>query len=201
MKLTVVSLSSLSGWFGSGASIAGIVGGLSLSILADTRRFRHSLKALIILSLIGCSLAILWFELSVQTLFYDRAILPSNAATIGLSTALAGLCSGAAVPLIYESLAEIMFPLPESLSASILVQLMNVTALVLLFLAPGRSQLMNFLVLVVVVVGILVIGLARFTYQRRDEDERRRLEKEQTSIIEEEEANLSPDESHYGTFS
>lgn len=144
------------------------------------------------MSLIGCSLAILWFELSVQTFFYDRAILSSNAVTIGLSTALAGLCSGAAVPLIYEALAEIMYPLPESLSASILVQLMNVAALVLLFLAPGRSQLVNLLVLVVVIVGILMVVLARFTYKRRDEDERQRLEKEQEQLI---------DESHYRTFS
>src|ERR1700730_11886526 len=99
----------LLGWFGFGSLIAGIVGALFLGSLADTRRFQHSLKALIIISFIGCLLSIVWFELSVHTFFYDKPILPSTAATIGLSTALVGLFAGAALPLIYEAIAEIMF--------------------------------------------------------------------------------------------
>ncbi|CAF2660800.1 unnamed protein product [Rotaria sp. Silwood2] len=193
------------GWFGFGSSIAGIIGGLFLSSLADTRRFQHSLKALIMIAYIACLLSILWFELSVQSFFFDKPILPSNAATIGLSTALAGLFSGAASPLIYEAVAEIMFPLPESLSASILVQWINVASLILLFIAPNRNKLMNLLVLVVIIMCVLMIILARFTYKRRDEDERKRLEKEQHQMLDED--SLNPcnnsiiDESQYGTFS
>ncbi|CAF4592864.1 unnamed protein product, partial [Rotaria magnacalcarata] len=121
-------------WFAFGSSIAGIIGGLFLSFLADTRRFQHSLKALILISYVICLFATIWFELSVRTSFFNRPILPSNAITIGLSTAFAGLFSAAPTTLIYEALAEIMFPLPESLSASILVQWFNVTGLVLLFI-------------------------------------------------------------------
>jgi hypothetical protein len=146
------------------------------------RCFQHSLKMLIAVSLIGCLLATVWFELSVHTFFYEQPILSSTAVTIGLSTALAGLFYGAASPLVYEALAEIMFPLPESLSASILVQWNNIAALVLLFIAPNRDKLMNLLVLISIVVGILMVTFTRFTYKRRDEDERKRREKEQNLI-------------------
>jgi cbb3-type cytochrome oxidase subunit 3 len=178
---------------------------LFLSVLADKRRFQHSLKALIVISFVGCLLAIIWFELSVHTFFYDKPILPSTALTIGLSTALAGLFAGAALPLIYEAIAEIMYPLPESLSASILVQLNNITALVLLFVAPNRDDLMNLLVLIVTIVCILMIVFARFSYKRRDEDERKRLEKEEEQIIDDENLNSqingTINEPQYGTFS
>ncbi|UJR27517.1 hypothetical protein I4U23_008801 [Adineta vaga] len=177
------------GWFGFGSTIAAIVGGLCLGHLADTRRFQHSLKILILISLIGCLLAIVWFELCVHSLFYDKHILSSTVVTIGLSTGLAGLFSGAASPLIYEALAEIMYPLPESLSASILVQWINIVTLIFLFVAPNRDKLVNFLVLIVCSVCILIILVTRFTYRRRDEDERKRLEKDQNQIINENNLN------------
>ena len=185
--------------------MAGIVGGLFLSCVADIRRFQHSLKTLILISYVCCTLSVVWFELSVHTFFYDKPILSSNAATIGLSTALAGLFSGAAIPLMYEAVAEIMYPLPESLSASILVQWINITSSILLFIAPNHYKLVNLLVLIILIVCILLVSMARFTYKRRDEDERRRLETEQNQILNRE--NLNPDdnniinESQYGTFS
>jgi Ca2+/Na+ antiporter len=176
-----------------------------MSVLADKRRFQHSLKALIVISSVGCLLAIIWFELSVHTFFYDKPILPSTAATIGLSTTLVGLFSNAALPLIYEAIAEIMYPLPESLSASILVQWGNVVSLIFLFIAPNRYKLMNLLVLIVMVVAILMIVFARFSYKRRDEDERKRVEKEQEQIIDHENLNSQINgiinEPQYGTFS
>ncbi|CAF3487171.1 unnamed protein product [Adineta steineri] len=193
------------GWFGFGSSIAGIVGGLAFSVLADTRRFQHSLKILIVTSLTACVVSILWFELSVHTFFYDKPILPSTAVTIGLSTALIGLFYGASQPLVYEAIAEIMFPLPESLSASILVQFNNIVALILLFIAPGRDNLMNLLVLIIIFACIIMVVLARFSYRRRDEDERKRLEKEQYQILNQNNLNASRNgilsEPAYGTFS
>ncbi|CAF1424258.1 unnamed protein product [Adineta steineri] len=193
------------GWFGFGSSIAGIVGGLAFSVLADTRRFQHSLKILIVTSLTACVVSILWFELSVHTFFYDKPILPSTAVTIGLSTALIGLFYGASQPLVYEAIAEIMFPLPESLSASILVQFNNIVALILLFIAPGRDNLMNLLVLIIIFACIIMVVLARFSYRRRDEDERKRLEKEQDQILNQNNLNASRNgilsEPAYGTFS
>lgn len=191
------------GWFGFGSSLAGIIGGLILSHFADTPRFWHSLKILILISFSASVLAIIWFELSVHTFFYDEPILPSTVTTIGLSTALAGLFYGAASPLIYEALAEIMFPLPESLSASILVQWVNISGLILLFIAPNRYKLMNLLVLIFMVICIVMVAFARISYKRRDEDERKRLEKEQEQItghINSATVNGSLNEADYGTF-
>ncbi|CAF3323271.1 unnamed protein product [Rotaria socialis] len=123
---------------------------------------------------------------------------------IGLSTAIAGLFSGAATPLIYEALAEIMFSLSESLSASILVQWINIISLIFLFVAPNRDKLVNFLVLVVGVSCIVMVVLTRFTYRRRDEDERQRVEKEQNQAAKENNTslriNITINEQSYGTF-
>ncbi|UJR21652.1 hypothetical protein I4U23_024729 [Adineta vaga] len=192
------------GWFGFASSIAGISGSLFLSHVADTRRFRYSLKMLIVVSFVACVIAIIWFELSVHTFFYNEPILPSTAITIGLSTALAGLFYGAASPLIYEALAEIMFPLPESLSASILVQWVNVAALIFLFIAPNRAKLMNLLVLISMIACIIMVVFTRFSYRRRDEDERKRLEKEQNQISDPDNSNSnvnsSINQAAYGTF-
>ena len=142
------------------------------------RRFQRSLKLLIIVALIGCFLSIIWFELSVHTLFYDGPILASTPVTIGLSITLAGLFQGASAPLIFEALAEIMFPLPESLSALAINQWNNVSGLILLFLAPNRYKLMNLLVLIVIGLCIIMTYLARVVYRRRDEDQRKLSEQQ-----------------------
>ena len=122
-----------------------------------------------------------------------------------MSTGLSGLFAGAAASLVYEAVAEIMFPLPESLSASILVLGMNVVTLVFLFVAPNRDKLVNFMVLVVIVVCILAVSLTRFTYRRRDEDERKRLEAEQNQLYGEIQPhaliNDTITQASYGTFS
>ena len=175
-----------------------------MGYLADLRRFQHSLKILIVTVLIACIVAIVWFELSVKSIFYDKHILPSTIATIGLSTGLAGLFSGAAGPLIYEALAEIMYPLPESLSTSILVQWINVVTLIFLFVAPNREKLVNFLVLIVMVASVILILFTRFSYRRRDEDERKRIEKERNLLIHDtninQPINETTDDRQYGTF-
>ena len=102
---------------------------------------------------------------------------------MGASIALAGLFQGASSPLIFEALAEVMFPLPESLSSLAINQWNNVSALVLLFLAPNRYKLMNLLVLIVTGSCVLMIGLVRVTYKRRDEDRRKLLENQQASVL------------------
>jgi hypothetical protein len=193
------------GWFGFGASISGILGSLFLSALADRRRFQHSLKLLIVTTFFCCLIATIWFELSVPTYFYAKPILPSTVVTMGITTALVGLFYNAAIPLIYEAIAEIMYPLPESLSTSILVQLFNVVGLILLFIAPNRSELMNLIVLITSVVSLVMILMARFSYKRRDEDERKRLETEQEQVRNHNDINSQiygiNNEVQYGTFS
>jgi len=156
--------------------LAGIVGALCLGAIADTPRFRRSLKTFILICFVGCLLSVLWLQLSVRSVFFDKPLIGSTQVTIGFALALAGLFQGAASPLIYESLAEIMFPLPESLSACILVQWNNVTSVALLFVAAGRYKLINLLVLIVIAVSMIMIAFARVSYRRQDEDERKRKE-------------------------
>lgn len=194
------------GWFGFSSSVAGIAGGLGLSYLADRHYFNHSLKVLIMISLIASTLCIVWFELCVPSIFYDHDILSSTVITIGLSTGLAGLFAGAVLPLILEALAEITHPLPESLSASILVECVNIATLILLFIAPKRDKIINFSVLVIMILCIILVLLTRFTYRRRDEDERKRIEKEQNQTTNtyydmDQSSNHIINRSQYGTFS
>lgn len=109
----------------------------------------------------------------VRTIFYDQPILKPTSTTITLAVILVGFFQGSAAPLVYEALAEITFPLPESLSASVLVQINNVTALVLLFIPPTLYQLMNFLIVVTVSGCILMMAFIHIDYKRLNEDERK----------------------------
>ncbi|CAF3977259.1 unnamed protein product [Adineta steineri] len=181
------------GWFGFFSSLAGIIGALCLGVLADTPRFRRRLKMLILISFIGCFLSVLWFQLSVRSIFYHAPILGSTQFTIGLSLSLAGLFQGAVSPLIYEGLAEIMYPLPESLSASILVQWNNIACVSLLFIASKQYILINLLVLIVIAISIIMIIFARIIYRRQDEEEQK---KNKTIIGIEMDRNVSTIESH-----
>jgi len=188
------------------STIAGIFGGAAFGALGDLRYFQHSVKMLVIFALVACTISITWFELYVPSIFYDKFILHSSEATMALAITLAGLFSGAAAPLIYEALAEITYPLHESLSASILVQWINVSTLIFLFIAPGRETLVDFLVLIVMIISVVLVLFTRFTYQRRDEDERKRLEKEQLLQGTNEDINqainaINDERQQYGTFS
>ena len=143
--------------------------------MADIPRFHRSFKILIIISFVCYFLASVWFNLSIHSIFYDKPLLPTNSVAIAFAVILAGLFQGAASPLTYETLAEIMYPLPESLSASILVQFINVTSLILLFIAPDRYKVVNFAILIIIAIGIILASLTRFTYKRRDADRTKRL--------------------------
>ncbi|CAF0954686.1 unnamed protein product [Adineta steineri] len=185
------------GWFSFGSSIAGNIGGLCFAALADTHSCRRSFKLLINVSCICCFLSVVWFLSMVHTFFYDKPIISSTSITIGLSVGLAGLFQGAGLPLFYEALAEIMFPLPESLSAAILVQWSNIIGLILVFIAPNRGELVNLLVLIICGICIIMISCARFTYKRRDEDERKQHIEH---ILDNSEDNII-NETKYGTIS
>ncbi|CAF1201526.1 unnamed protein product [Didymodactylos carnosus] len=170
------------GWFGFGFAMATMIGGLIVSTMADSKYFQRLLKLLILISLFCSLLCCLWFQLSVRTIFSKKPILKPSTVSIGLSLAFTGLFQGAANPLIYECLAEIMYPLPESLSASILVEWINIIVLIFLFIAPDRTVLMNFLVLLTTFLSIIMILFVKIQYKRRDEDERKKLEKQQETV-------------------
>jgi hypothetical protein len=153
--------------------LAAIVGGLCSGVLADTDYWRRSFKLIIVTTLVLCFAAIVWFQLLVRTVVSDVPLLTPTIGSVAGSVILAGFFQGSALPLIYEALAETMFPLPESLSASVLVQLNNITALLLLFIPPDLYKLMNLLVMLAVGASIGMAAFLHIDYKRRNEEERK----------------------------
>ena len=146
--------------------------GLAIGALADLPRFQRSLKLLLLVNLSISFLFCLLFQLSVNTVLWpNRPPLPSSDVSIGILLSLVGLFSGAASPLIFECLAEMMHPLPESLTASIYVQFYNIFSLIFVAIAPGRFKLMNLFALLAIAATIGMVACARVTYKRKDQDE------------------------------
>ncbi|CAF2797106.1 unnamed protein product [Rotaria sp. Silwood2] len=167
------------GWFGFGQTVATIIGSLIMGYIADLPRFQRSFKLLILISLTFCFIFCLFFQLSVRTVIWpNKPILPSSSTSIGILLSITGFFFGATSPLFYESLAEIMHPLPESVTTSMLVYFFNVVILCFLAMAPKRYKLMNLLVLLMIGICILMVSCARFTYKRKDEELRKKREQE-----------------------
>jgi uncharacterized membrane protein YjdF len=64
-----------------------------------------------------------------------------------------------------------MHPLPESLTASVYIELLNVVSLVFLAMAPNRYKLMNLFVLLMMAIDIVLVICARVTYKRKDAEQ------------------------------
>ena len=140
-----------------------------MGYVGDLPRFHRSFQSLILISLAFCFLFCFLFQLSVRTpMWPGRALIPSSSASIGIFLSISGFFYGAALPLFYEGLVEMMHPLPESLSTSIFVQLFNVVSLILIAIAPNRGDLVNLLVLIVIGISIIMVACARIKYRRKD---------------------------------
>ncbi|CAF0831826.1 unnamed protein product [Rotaria sp. Silwood1] len=172
------------GWFGFGQTVASIIGSWIMGHIADLPRFQRSFKLLILTSLTFCFIFCLFFQLSVRTVIWpNKPILLSNSTSIGILLSITGFFFGATTPLFYESLAEIMHPLPESLTTSILVYFFNVVTLCFLAVAPNRYKIMNLLVLLMIGICILMVACARITYKRKDEELRKKREQEHAVTV------------------
>jgi hypothetical protein len=139
-----------------------------MGYIADQPRFQRSFKSLILISLGLCFIFCLFFQISVRTLLWpNNPLIPSSAASIGILLSITGFFFGAAFPLFYESLAEMMHPLPESLTTSILVQVFNMVTLIFVAIAPNRSELMNLLVLLLIGISFLMAACSRIMYKTK----------------------------------
>lgn len=122
---------------------------------------------LLTVSLLFCGI----FQLSVNTLLWpEHPPLSSSVTSVGFLLAMVGLFTGAGSPLIYECLAEMMHPLPESLTASIYVELYNLVTLIFIAVAPNHYKLMNLLVLILILISIVMVICAKVTYKRKDDE-------------------------------
>ena len=143
-----------------------------MGYIADLPRFQRSLKSLMVIALVCSFILCLLFQLSVRTYFWqNHPPLPSSVVSIGILLAIGGFFSGAGSPLVYECLAEMMHPLPESLTASVFVLLFNVMSLIFLAIAPNRYMLMNLLVLLMLAIGTAMVICAKVTYKRKDQEQ------------------------------
>lgn len=145
-----------------------------MGYIADQPRFQRSFKLLMLSSLILCFAFCLLFQFTVPNVIWpDKRFIPLDSATMGILLSIIGFFFGGALPLFYESLADMAHPLPESLSTSILVQFFNIVILIFLAIAPNRGKLMNLLVLLMIGITTLMVACTRIVYKRKDEELRK----------------------------
>ena len=115
------------------------------------------------MGVLGTLLSVCWFTLQLPVLSDGSAplIAHTNATQATLTTAstLEGFFQGITMPLFYELAAELLFPLREGMSASLLVLLWNASAAVLILLngyIPSAD--INLVMAATLAVVLLVIG-------------------------------------------
>ncbi|KAL9988616.1 hypothetical protein ACROYT_G003082 [Oculina patagonica] len=110
------------GWLGFGATMAGIVAGISLSILAD-RVSRH-MKVIQFVLLVGATVCFALFA------FMCARIIPYTKAVLFLTFILGGFFTNATVPLFFEMAVETAYPVAEGITSGLLTVSSNVLSLV-----------------------------------------------------------------------
>ena len=153
-------------WPGFGNGIAGNLAAVVSGVIVD-KFFRRRLKTGIVLGLIACFAATLWFTLSLPSVFSSRSLLPESEASLTISLILAGFAQGTCTPLFYELAAEIVYPQSEGMSAGIIVCVLNLSSLVVILLNnyfnPGA---MNFVMALTIVAVTIVVFFVKEEYKR-----------------------------------
>lgn len=159
------------GWFGFSSTIAAIIGGLALGQLSD-RVFQRKFKALLLTLLLLCTLSYVWFTASLPSTLWGgdsgKPPLPSTPGTIMAAITLAGLFLGAALPIFYELVVEITYPLPESTSVGCLTFFNNVGACIFLAIPPSSHSIMNVVMTLMVAVTFCCVLASKEEYKRLD---------------------------------
>jgi FLVCR family MFS transporter len=153
------------GLFAFSSSIAGILAGLLLSRLADTV-WRCKLKRIAVVCFV-CNIATaLWLTLSLP-LGPVGALVPANAASVGIAMTLSGLFSSGVQPLVFEFCAELAHPVSGATSGGLYTIISQAAAVVFLFVAGGLgSSWMNVLVVVLTTASTLALLFVREDYHR-----------------------------------
>lgn len=156
------------GWFGFIAAMGTIVGGLVFGSLMDRPSLRRRFKLVVIILSVTSALFLVWFILSLPSIFDDEPLLPSSLGVLGTAITLGGVAMGGANPLYYELGAELTYPVPEVTSASFITLWNNVIGLIFLFLAPELDEkVTNFALIVALAIFVLMLGGVREQYKRR----------------------------------
>ena len=172
---TCNNASVIAGWFGFASTVAAVVGGFVMGVIADQPRFSRHFKLLLLTSCALTFSAFTWFIFSVPTPLSPLPLLSSNIASLGVAVTMCGFTLGLQNPLCYELGAEVTYPVPEQYSAGFITLFNNGLGIVFIFAQPYFSDgLMNMAMWGTVVIGGVLVMWVRESYLRRDDDEKRK---------------------------
>eukprot|EP00948_MAST-09A_sp_MAST-9A-sp1_P000026 g26.t1 len=150
-------------WLGFGNSVAENIGAVLVASIIDIFFQRH-LKAGLLFGLVGCFLATAWFmfQLPLSDTIHSTGLMPRSTGTILSAIIASGLFQGATSPLFYELAAEIIYPLKEGASGSLIVLILNISSGIVILsnnvLSSGPINIVMtasvLLVLLVVLLGV-----------------------------------------------
>jgi hypothetical protein len=125
------------GWIGFIQSLGGNCTGILACRLVD--RYRNH-KSIIVWTLLLTSVCILWFALMLQG-WWPAAWLSGSTATwqVWVSCSIAVVAANTSWPVFFEVSAEEVFPIPEALSLTVLLNLYNLGSFVTLLIPIQQS--------------------------------------------------------------
>eukprot|EP01087_Luapelamoeba_hula_P007306 TRINITY_DN178_c0_g1_i2.p1 TRINITY_DN178_c0_g1~~TRINITY_DN178_c0_g1_i2.p1 ORF type:complete len:528 (-),score=99.72 TRINITY_DN178_c0_g1_i2:140-1723(-) len=155
------------GYMGFGNVLAGIIGGVVAGPIVD-RFFVRRYKLFLLLIFSAALSLFVFFTLSLK-MAYAHQIIPSNIWTLSIAISLAGFLQGSLGPVLFELSAELIYPVPEATSGSLLVLFFNGATVVVLFVAPlVNSGWMNTVQTGAVAICLVLVVLVRERYNRLD---------------------------------
>eukprot|EP01087_Luapelamoeba_hula_P022646 TRINITY_DN816_c0_g1_i3.p1 TRINITY_DN816_c0_g1~~TRINITY_DN816_c0_g1_i3.p1 ORF type:complete len:508 (+),score=51.25 TRINITY_DN816_c0_g1_i3:172-1695(+) len=155
------------GYMGFANVVAGLIGGLVAGPVVD-RFFVRRYKLFLVVVFSAAVALFAFFTLSLKTAYSDNLI-PSNLWTLSISITLAGFLQGNLGPVLFELSAELVHPVTEATSGSLLAFILNLATIIMLFVAPEiNTGYINTIQTATVVVCLLLVVLVREKYHRLD---------------------------------
>lgn len=114
-----------------GAMMAYVTGGLVTSYVTDRYLGRHMKRVILFCAVMNTICVLLFVACLPHRDSMTPALIPVGTGVIALLAALCGWFNGSAAPLFYELLAEISFPVPETVSGNLLSVCENAGALLM----------------------------------------------------------------------
>jgi FLVCR family MFS transporter len=159
------------GWIGFCATMAGVVGGVVMSIVHGyTRRVKPMLVALMFIATASFTV----FAVACQPDGNGSTLLPTSTATLFATATVGGFCVNAMIPLMYEGSVEAVFgEVDEGLVGSILAAANNVCCLAFLAvpIQGNSTSWMNWTMAGAVAVFVVVFALWRERTRRLNIDD------------------------------
>lgn len=151
------------GWLGFSATVGSMAGGLVVGWIAD-RYFQRRLKFLLVMILIACAASFAGFTFLLPSPLWAGQ--PPNFAFLLFLITVAGCCCGGIMPLAYEFMVELSFPLSETTTVAIPTLWGNIGAITLLSLPETAHEYLNLIMTLVVFAALLLVLLVKEQYRR-----------------------------------